>query len=148
MARNLRYIGSFRDVNYGVDMDGELFESIAQAKRALLDRYTANGGRQLDRLNTDGTVERSLYPAVTPEAHILLWPLPEEEQVTADQLRELAPEWGGIRGKLIMEDRAAVVVWIGRRHAVRHGSRDEHDEVERIRKGADVREAGSIVVTS
>lgn len=141
MARNLRYIGSFRDVNYGVDMDGELFESIAQAKRALFDRYTANGGRQLERLNTDGTVERSLYPTVTPEAHILLWPLPEEDRVAAVDLPTQ-----GIKGPALMEGRATIHVWIGRRNAARHGTPEEHEDVERIRKGADVREAGSIVV--
>lgn len=146
MARKLRFIGSFRDVNYGVDNDGELFHSIAEAKRSLLDRYVSNGQRGVTTIDTEGRVTADFFPAVTPEAYFLLWPLPEDEQVTVEQLRELAPDWGGIRGGLIMEDRATIHVWIGRRNAARHGTPEEHEDVERIRKGADVREAGSIVV--
>ena len=149
MARKLRYIGSFRDVSYGVDYDGELFESIADAKRALEERYVANGHRQLRYLATTGEEDWHFYPAVTPEAHILIWPLPEP--ITLDALEE-AREAGDYDrlpdGAVLMEGCAEIVVWIGRRHAVRHGSLDEHADVERLRKGADVREAGSIVVTS
>jgi hypothetical protein len=148
MAR-LRYIGSFRDVSYGADFDGELFESIVDAKRALEDRYIANGGRTLRYLATTGEEDWHFYPAVTPEAYILLWPLPEPTtQDALDEAREAGDYDRLPNGAVLMEDHAEIVVWIGRRHAVRHGSPEQHEEVERIRKGADVREAGSIVVTS
>lgn len=145
MARKLRYIGSFRDVSYGVDYDGELFESIADAEAALYERYATHGRRQLRRVETDGEVVEQFYPAVTPEAHILLWPLPTPTTLEA-LAAEREKDEPDVPSGLLMEDRATIHVWIGRRNAARHGTPEEHEDVERIRKGADVREAGSIVV--
>jgi hypothetical protein len=142
MAR-IKWLGSFRDVTYGIDRDGEVFESIAEAKAALFERYATHGARQLRIVRPDGNVEEQFFPAVTPEARIMLWHLDPSDQVQTDDLPTQE-----IEVREYMSNLADRVVWIGRRHAVRFGTPAEYVVVEALRKGQDVREAGSIVVTS
>ena len=141
MAR-IRYLASYRDVSYGIDREGEVFESLAEAQTALYERYATHAARQLRIVRPTGEVEEQFFPAVTPEARLMLWRLDPQDQVDVADLPTQE-----IDANEYMSNLCDRVVWIGRRHAVRVGMPSDFVEVERRRKGADVREAGSVVVT-
>ena len=141
----LKYLGSFRDVNHSPDRDGELFATLKDAALALEQRH-----RNTDW--ADHAVQRTVglrfesYPMTTNDAAIFLWLLPEDRHyypgVAADIFEERP-----LDTHKIMAGKATHVVWVGTRQAIRVGTPEEYEAQMRERKGRDVREAGSVVVT-
>jgi hypothetical protein len=149
MAQPMRYIGSFADISYGIDSEGELFETAKDAVNALFHRHRDGhwSGSVVHYLN--GETKTNLFPTVTNDAYLYLWRLDPEDRLTMDELWSLFESGEAPPFSLAdySEAEPDMVVWIGARQAVRHGKLEAFDEQRRVRGRQDAREAGSVVVT-
>lgn len=144
--KDIAYIGAFADVSSGIDTEGELFRTIADAKAALEARHRSGGWVSLPVTREDGWVHEEIFTPLTNEAHIMLWRFDPVSLIGFQQAHEhgtpppaTLKDW--------QEHTPDVVVWVGARQGIRHGSLAQFEAQQRERNRQAVREAGSVVVT-
>lgn len=144
----VKYIGSFADSTYGVDSEGELFFTVTDAVNALSARHRTGYSEQCYVIQTSGEITRSLFPAVSNDAYLMLWRLDEGDRLTLARIVADVADGAKLYDLLdYCEAEPDVVVWVGARQAIRHGSMSEFSEQRSVRGRQDAREAGSVVVT-
>lgn len=143
----LAWIGSLNDPAFGVDDEGEMFYTIADATAALHARHRGTNGESHPVIRPTGTYQHEHFGTLTDEAFILLWRVPEADRADESMLIVRHEEGIGLDARAIMAAKATHVVWIGARQAIRHGYAGEFEDQQARRKRQDVREAGSVVVT-
>lgn len=84
-----RYVGMFSDSSYGPDFEGQLFESIEDAKLWLSDAHNVGHRFQVATVHINGEKTRDFMPCVSTEAEVLLYRIDDVEQRHLDRQREL-----------------------------------------------------------
>ena len=142
MAR-LKVIGRLVDPNYGEDLEGELFESYADAADKLKERYRRGHWVECEKVSPDGELTRAYYPAITPEARLDLWRLPEYLWYTRSQLLSLKEVPFHVSEFSDYDpDRIA---WIGSRGGSPVRTSSEYNEQRERRVAIEVEAAGSVM---
>lgn len=145
---SVTYLGSLYDPSYGIDSQGVLFCTLQDAVAALSAWHEkGDGWKAFPVLRPDGRREEFVPPILTSEARILLWTLGEYDRTYEPLVAKVAEEYGAIDHVAYMALPADHAVWVGARHAIRHGSIAQFEEQRELRTLQDVREAGSVVVT-
>lgn len=68
-----RYVGSFSDPSYGPDYEGQLFESVEDARLSLSDMYRLGDRCRIKRVHLNGEITRDFMPCVSNEATLWLY---------------------------------------------------------------------------